>query len=243
MRFTALVFGGLCLIGAASADAGVISLNFTTSGNFGNINAAASTMAPDETAGVVAAANWNNSVAVNAGSVGPLVDDSGAGTTASVSYGGGQANWGNDHAPATGDARMMIGMYGNGAKSPEVTFSLVPYSSYDVYVYVVQGSFGGTGVHTITANGGSTEYVRHQGWSGSFVESDWTTSADTAPTGNYVKFSGLTGSTLVIADTFTGDGGITGIQIVEAAAAVPEPASMAVLGLAGLAVLTRRRRA
>jgi hypothetical protein len=238
MHFTTWAFGGLFLVAAASADAAVISFNFTTTGNFGNINAAASTMAPDVTAGVVPVANWNNSVGGTSGTVGSLTDDSGAVTTASVGYSGGESNWGNDHAVTTGNGRMMVGMFGNGLKSPQATFSLLPYDSYDVYVYVVQGSFGSAGVHTITANGGPAEYVRHQNWNGTFVESNWTDSAATAPAGNYVKFTGVTGSTLVVADTFTNDGGITGIQIV----AVPEPASIAALGLAGLAILSSRRR-
>jgi hypothetical protein len=242
MRFTACALSGLFLsAAAASVDAAAISLNFTTTGNFGNITQANSTMAADVTAGVVPVANWNNSVAAATGTVAALTDDSGAATAASVSYLGGQSDWGNDHSVATGDGRLMLGMYGNGGKSPEVTFTAIPYDAYDVYVYVVQGSFGSAGVHTITANAGPAKYVTHQGWGGTFVEST-ATSAANATVGNYVKFSGLTGSTLVVADTFTGDGGITAIQIV-GTAPVPEPGSLAALSIAGLAALSRRRGA
>jgi hypothetical protein len=58
------------------------------------------------------------------------------------------------------------------------------------------------------------------------------------PSADYAIFSNLTGSSQTITASIPSFGGITGFQIV----AVPEPSSMALAGMGGLAVLLMRRR-
>ena len=122
---------------------------------------------------------------------------------------------------------------------------------YDVLVYfdgengsadwVTQYTIGVDGTTIATVYGRDAKDTVQ--WDGTFVQS-FGTSAGNATAGNYVRFTGLTGSGFTLTATPVtgmGQGPINGLQII----ALPEPASLAllVLGLASaLAARARRSR-
>jgi hypothetical protein len=143
--------------------------------------------------------------------------------------------------------RNLLNGYMNngGSGSVSMTLSSIPYSTYDIIVYLSSDTAGRTG----TVNIGSTTYdfaamgpaelggtpATAGSSDASFIQTTDTTGAN--PSADYAVFSGLTGSSQIISSTISAYGGIAGFQVV----AVPEPGSMALLGLGGLAVLLRRR--
>ena len=250
---------GVCLGAAEIVSAeplGTISVNFRR--NTGVIE-----LAPTAVAGVVPVANWNNAPAAASGSGIALVDYLGAATSATMDYNS-PGTWSVTHSGSgdQADRDMMNGyldMGGDGfGQSITVTFANIPYALYDVYVY--HSSSGGPNRSmSVTANGTTTVYTRNLSPADvfdGFVLDQHATLVDSnasATGGNYVKFSGLTGSSLTIVTTGIGsaDGGypgsdntrrgpIQGIQIT----AVPEPSAvlLGVLGLfAAVGVFGRRR--
>lgn len=115
-------------------------------------------------------------------------------------------------------------------------FSLtnVPAGTYDVYVYAINGSFGGgsTGItlSSGTPDGGISTTVYPNGDNtGSYVEGV-----------NYVLFKGVTPTSGTISGTYAGanghgEGDFAGIQLVQA----PEPSTLMLTGLAGLGLVAR----
>jgi hypothetical protein len=122
-------------------------------------------------------------------------------------------------------------------------------SGYDVYVYFGSGiNYSGVDVVTPVAvsDGTSTFFVSvseaQATYQGSYIQGTATIVGDSV-LGNYVKFSGLTSSTLSISAIASGASDsvatITGMQIV----AIPEPSTMVLVGIAlGSLLIFRRRR-
>jgi hypothetical protein len=143
---------------------------------------------------------------------------------------GAAGNWGG-----SGTWQVME----NGAIYPSGYFDLsgIPYSSYNVFVYVAPngGNGGYNNTVAITAiSGGSvdpvtTDGVFTYGWS----PNTWAQGI------NMVEFTGNTASRILVNMPYTGNwnGGVAAIEIV----ATPEPASLALLALGGLLVLPRRK--
>lgn len=117
---------------------------------------------------------------------------------------------------------------------------------YDVYIYSARG-YANTGVTQFTVNG-QTLYLTNESKTGDYAESGFATQGEAEAnlnSGNYVRFRNVSLDTLEIAITGLTDGtnggnlaAVNGIQIV----AVPEPSTSALFGLAGVALLLRRRR-
>jgi hypothetical protein len=233
---------------AATAGAASIGVNYTGGGN--NSSPAVS-LASTDAAGVVPQTNYNN-FAGGSGTALALIDSAGAASGATLTYGSGgtySSIGGAAIAPADGNEKLNTGfIFGNAT----VTVSGVPYSRYDVYVYMLNDAAGRVETTSLTAGGPAQTF-----YGGSAAANDAghvdqnaatpyvytrTISTDVAvPTtaGDYVLFSGLTTPSFQFTTAATGNGYLNGFQIVQN---VPEPAALGFLGLASLAALTCRRR-
>jgi hypothetical protein len=202
-----------------------------------------------EWAGVVSQANWNNASG-SGGSASNLNDNSGGGNVVDVEWSSHNTwhtygNPGYGDVPTAPDGKLMYGYLDatyNNVQHPTVTLSDIPYAQYDVYVYLGTDNGATRGKVTI----GTTEYYFTTMGFESFSAYALTTDTDGSvnPSANYAKFSNLTGSSVTVTTSTTYDewqgnpaGGILGVQIVE----VPEPVTMTLLGLGGLALIRRKR--
>jgi len=233
------------LLAGGAAHAAVISVNFSEKGE--------SPLAASDSAGVAAATNWNN---VTAGGTGAtalnLKDNSGSATTADVTIAmTGSGSKSPDITPPVTDpdTRMLIDeVRAFRAGTYSVSLSEIPYAQYDVYVYFVDQSTTNSSLNRSITDGTTTYLFRtpvnDQSFfeTNGFVRSTDTTAGGNNDIGNYVLFEDLTGTskTLTLAIPDGGERvGVSGFQIVE----VPEPASLALVGLGSLLIVGRRPRA
>jgi hypothetical protein len=235
---------GLVSVSHASS----IGVNFEGGGN----GSSAVGLAPGDIAGVVPQANYNNET----GSTGTglaLNDNTGALTGAKLTFSGGSGVYNvyanNSVTPVGGNQELNSGfVYGTNT----VTVSNVPYGFYNVYVYELNDAagreetttLGSTSYYGTAANPTDSNHVSGTANTYLYTQSTSTDSANPTPNGDYVLFTGVSGSTLMFTDSAPGNGYITGFEIV----AVPEPSSViALVGLCGMGlvglVIRRRRRA
>lgn len=246
--FSAAVAAAAVLGVAASAEAAAISFKFTNTG---------SGMASTDLAGVSGArvGNWNNVGIAGSGTAVTLstVVDSGGSTVSGTSMtftppGAGALP---ASASSTNDARLFSNFFDQfGGTASQVQVTNIPYAQYDVIFYRF-----GTETNAATRGGQFTIGTENRFVRGGlanpvdtgtgYVESTATTnSGNTTQQGNYVRFSGLTSSTLNASFTGVNMGDavlrnkVVGFQIVE----VPEPGTIGVAGLAAAGLLARRRR-
>lgn len=228
----------LLLQTAPPTQAAVIGVNFSSGRSTTDVNPVTGS------AGVVSQSNWNN-VTGNTSSVPtPLVDDSNLPTTAAISTFTATNSYSVYNATQTDQDKQLLNSYldnTNAATPTSITVTGVPYSQYDVIVYVGSDTNGRTGHATIGST--SLYYSTQTNYGAStfpgYVQSTATTLAD-ATSANYVRFTGLTDSSFTLTNVRDGNNtGVHGFQIVQ----TPEPASAALLGIASLGLLARRRRA
>ena len=154
-------------------------------------------------------ANWNttNGAAVLAnGTLGSLIDDAGANTGASVSWGSGGV-WFNGDGTADDEHKLAVGYLDDGETSPGVgintTFSNIPYTNYRVYGLLASDQGAQYNTLDFTVNGtevfGAATTAPAYGTIGESMTqtgSFWSL-ADGATRGNYWTFD-TTGSTLTV---------------------------------------------
>lgn len=207
-------------------------------------------------AGLASASNWNNETGGSGANI-ALADNSGAGTTALLTYGaaGLSSRFGYPNTPDTNlDTIYQHALYGdplNGGE-PHLTITGIPYSSYEVYVYASEAT-NNTSVLSIT-DGTTTYYYRSGGGYGGdgkqmagLTSLTLTTSTNAgSPTvglAQYQLFTNETSSTFTLTESGSINGQISnnifGLQIVE----TPEPGTLVLIGggLGSLAAFRRRR--
>lgn len=219
-------------------------------GNLWNINfagrEAANVLVADGTDPIgIGGGTWNNLISPEDGS-GGFVWDPATALTIAEANGGSDINldWGpggslNDHASSTGGpalTELNQAWFGFGNFDQTLNFTNVPSGVYDVTVYftwrwneatvdyeITQGSGSDLGPKTLSPSQATADAYAN------YVEGN-----------NYVTFKNVSpsGGNLDLRAFNTGDGGFNAIQIAE----VPEPATLALLGLAGLSIYARRRR-
>ena len=169
---------GLTALGSV-ANAASIGLNLGTDQG-GSLGAG-------DSAGVVAQANWNNKSG-GSGSANNLVNNSGVGTTAGVSWtctAGITWRVGNN-GTSTANHKLMYGYIDPSSTggSATVTLSGIPYSKYDLYVYF--NSDNGPGRTGYVTDGTTSYYFSNVGDSAfpGFLQTT-STSSSSNPTANY----------------------------------------------------------
>lgn len=240
----------------ASAQAQIISVNLTPGGTaFGTTP---TTLASSDLAGApgVRTNDWNNITSASFSGA-SLVDSSGStvsGLTLTVS--GPNPNTRNNVGSASQNDYTVFNTVIDISSSASISLSGIPYNAYDLFFYIfpettsttARGGHITIGSTTYYVNGGNgANAVSMPGTDGSgYVLSTATTLlASQSTPGNYVKFTGLTGSSQtvsLVSDNF-GDNTprlkVGGFQLV----AVPEPSTLAMLGMGvlGLAGMFRAR--
>jgi hypothetical protein len=247
----AACFAGV-LLATVPASAQIISVNFDN-----NLDFNAPLMESTDLAGApgVRVGNWNawvkNDTAV--GDAGQTIVDSSGATVAGFTASGNFA-WASRDNDTVNDTAMFSDIVDVQTSTRLVDVSGVPYSAYDVYVYMHDDDFDRAGQFTL---GSETFYMRgfgpgeHAGdplsnGTGYVISTDTTLGLGTdIDQGNYVKFSNVTGSAFQMAWTAVNAGDsiqrakVAGFQVVQ----VPEPTALALAGVGIAGLLISRRRA
>ncbi|MBI5426441.1 MAG: fibronectin type III domain-containing protein [Opitutae bacterium] len=184
-------------------------------------------LSPTDIAGVVPAANWNNSIQANQ-ALADIIDSTGSATTADFASTQTDFAYDNDTQGTSPDVKMMRGQRSNPSQSSQTaTVSQIRYSTYDVYVY--WGGRASTRSVPLTMainfrlwNGSAwaiseTKYLRDNNrvWDGIYNESTASTAAEAVDGKEYAVFRNVTASTFSILSSSDIRAGISGIQIVE----------------------------
>jgi hypothetical protein len=251
IKFKTLYLATTAIIGCsvASVHAQSISWNFD---GWGDISGSS------QLAGVALSPYWNSTYLIDGNSGATennLLDSTGTATSMSVgnfvdnSQYGYQIQSSQPGADANGDYnRNLLNGYLNngGGGSVSMTLNSIPYSLYTIIVYLSSDTAGRTG----TVNIGSTTYdfstmgpaeiggTPATAGSGNATFTQTTDTSGANPSADYAVFSGLTGSSQTITADIPNYGGIAGFQVV----AAPEPSSIGLASMGGLALLLMRRR-
>ncbi|MEN3338149.1 MAG: hypothetical protein V7647_1825 [Acidobacteriota bacterium] len=197
----------------ATAVARPLGINF--------VGSSTTPMGSAETAGVVVASHWNNASGASRTTPLPLIDDTGAGTGATVTWMASSV-WATPITDQAGSRRLMKGYLDTtSTSSTTVTVAGLPARPYDVYVYADgdNHAYARSGAYTISGAGVSTVTIgltdpANLNFGGTFIRAS-------SSAGNYVKFSITAGGFTVTARPTTADGTtlrapINGIQVVPA---------------------------
>jgi len=200
--------------GSGPASPVIISVDFVGGGN----GASPVPMAATESAGVVAARNWNAASGSN-GSKTSLALSDGTATSASITWnapGGGSATgtWRLSYTDAAGDVRMMNG-YLDPASAATVAVSNLPAAitaGYDVYVYTY-GDVNSGQTRTYTYAIGATSFAITQTGPVASSFPGFSLAPDRG-SGTYVLFRKVTGASFTLTATPSDRAPINGLQIV-----------------------------
>jgi len=252
---------GLPLAFASSADASLVSVKFGLSNH---------NLAAGDTTGATGyeAANWNNTSSPS-GSVADLVDSNGAATTADITWTGDEIWRQTADAQSAPGLNLMASFINDTSGETdgvpndpnEISISEIPYTLYDVVVYVhgeggrdvqlvlTAGNVSTTKDVNLTPNYDDTRYSDDPENDGQYAVTNgfvldsgvyYDDEPSTANQGNYTIFEGLTSDSFTVTYGGTsGRGSVAGIQIYE----VPEPGTVAIFGagIGGMMLLRSRR--
>jgi len=240
MRIVVKSFLAVLTIGSffGAANAGIISVNLQ-----GNDEAG---LPSTDSVGVVSAANWNN---VAGASGGPVTLNYSTGLASPVTISSFSLSGSYSKAVGTGTAHatpqetvFQSGLNVNYGTAAVSFAGLSAFTSYDILVYYQDGtSFPESRQAKITNSGDSPTTFYAAGWASALTGYKLSDSTDSATykTGNYARFTNLTGDTQTISYIFVSSPStLAGFQIITA---VPEPASLSLLTIGGVALLGRRR--
>jgi Domain of unknown function (DUF1929)/PKD domain len=226
----------ITVTGTTSADSHTTSFTLNVTSSLPTVNGMSvdfvgtgTPMSSSEVAGVVALSNWNEAEGASSSSALSLVDETGAATTATVSWTS-DDDWAQPITLEAGNVQMMQGYLDNGNEdTTTVTVNGLPSnpSGYTVYVYAQGASSdsSNTGIYQISGTGvttTSTSLTYDSDFNGTFTQA--TTSN---PIGNYVVFTipNVPGFTLSAIPSTASDGyeraPVNGMQIIPIAPANP----------------------
>lgn len=196
--------------------------------------------------------NWNSTInrdsgSLEAGTKNNLIDDTGTATIASVTWSSSNV-WYNADGTTNDVRKLAVGYLDDGGSGVSITLTDIPYAQY--IVYGLLSSDQGDDPNTYTTRdfqvngldvlGGTATAYKGVAASWGATGNDWNPLTTTS-VGNYWTSTVQTSSTLTVTGLpRSGDerGSISGLIIQQ----VPEPSSAALLGLAGLALILRRRK-
>jgi hypothetical protein len=185
-------------------------------------------MAATETAGVVAAGNWNTAAGAASSAPLRLADAAGAATKATVTWSAPSGTWALPITDQPGNARMMRGYLDTGSSSrTTVNVAGLPSAACDVYVYVDgdNKSTARAAAYTISGPGITTTTVNlvdaaNTNFTGTFTPAN-------GSAGNYVRFTieatGFTLEAVPLTPETSRRAPVNGIQIVPRAPGQPPP--------------------
>jgi len=184
------------------------------------VGGAPAPMDATESAGVVAARNWNAAVGASRATPLPLVDSTGAPTSATVTWAAPGGIWQLPTTDQPGNVRMMKGYLDTGNTTQvAVTVAGLPQATYDVYVYVDgdNKSFDRSATYAVSGPGLATTTIDLTDPANTNFNGTFTRAAGSS--GNYVRFTlTATGFTIEASPTTPADATrrapVNGIQIV-----------------------------
>lgn len=203
----------LCGVFCLSTRADTISVQFAVSYQ--------NKLTTTESAGAQPATNWNVIEANTgySGSAASLKDSSGTATTLSLAWTTDRNGiWPRGGTVSTPNAKLYGAVLTAGASGPAAvnataTLSGIPFTNYSIYVYLTAPQSNRSG--KVKLNSGSLTSWNAQHWGDGTTFTEITSSN---PAGNYIKWTGLTGSSHTVTVQPNGGWtpvGIAGIQIVE----------------------------